>query len=139
MVLDAAAGGAAPARAPRGPQAAGEEGSQSLELALLLPAVVLLLTLLVHAALLGADLVAAQGVAREAARVAAVADDAAVRKASATAAGNRPVEVTLQPPAGARVPGRQVTAAVRLRSRAFEAFGLRVWLPAEATMRVEER
>jgi len=123
---------------PARPQAA-ERGSQSLELAFTMPAVMLLLVLLLHAGLFAVDLVAAQGIAREAARTAAVADDAAVRDATTASAGTRPVRVTLAPPAGSRAPGDVVTARVELRSRGFSAFGFEAWLPAEARMRVEDR
>lgn len=104
----------------------------------MLPAVVLLLVLLLHGGLLAVDFVAAQGLAREAARVAAVADDATARAALATAAGRQAVALRLDPE-GAREPGTLVTARVEVRSRAFRAFGLEAWLPAEATMRVEDR
>lgn len=106
---------------------------------MVLPAVVLLLALVLHAGLVGMDLVVAQGLAREAARVAAVDGDDAVRRALRAAAGRRPVQLRLDPPAGQREPGGTVTARVRVRSRAFAAFGARVWLPADATMRVEHR
>lgn len=135
MVLSPARGGAGAAGACRG--RGGERGSQTLEFALVLPAVVVVLALVFHTALLGADLVAVQGLAREAARTAAVADDAAVGAAVRTAAGRRQVEVAVHPPTGARAHGDLVTATVRLRSRAFEAFGAAPWLPARATMRVE--
>ncbi len=115
-----------------------ERGSQTLEFALALPLVTLLIVLVLHAGLLAVDLVAAQGLAREAARVAAVADDAATRRALAEAAGRRPVELTLVP-VGPREPGTLVTAEVSLRSRAFQPFGPGIWLPARAVMRVEDR
>ncbi|MGH8933616.1 MAG: hypothetical protein ACRDZO_24025, partial [Egibacteraceae bacterium] len=53
------------------------------------------------------------------------------------AAGSRDVEVSLAPPSGARGPGDLVTATLRLRSRSLAVFGAPVWLPAQATMRVE--
>lgn len=116
----------------------GERGSQAMELALLVPGVVLLLVVLVHAGLLGMDLVSVQGMAREAARVAAVDDDRAAREAVRAAAGHRPVRATFEPGSGARRPGDTVRARVELRSRAFAALGLPLWLPAEAAMRVED-
>lgn len=135
MVLAAARGGAGAAGAsPR----RGEPGSQTLELALVVPAVVLLLVVLVHAALVGMDLVAVQGMAREAARIAAVDDDRAALDALRQAAGNRPVRAAFAPAAGRRRAGQTVRARVELRSRGFAAFGVPVWLPAEATMRVED-
>lgn len=119
------------------PLLARQRGSQALEFALVLPAVVVLLVLALHAGLLATDLVAVQGLAREAARAAAVGGDDATRAALAAAAGDRPVTVTLTP-ADPRVPGTLVTAEVRLRTRAFTAFGSQAWLPARATMRVED-
>lgn len=116
-----------------------ERGSQTLEFALTIPAVVLLLVLVLHAGLLGVDLVAAQGMAREAARTAAVDDDVAVQSAARASAGRRPVRVTVTPPAGTRRPGDVVTARLELASRGFAAFGVRVWVPAQASMRVEDR
>lgn len=107
-----------------------------MEFALVLPLAVLLLVVGLHAGLLVVDLVAAQGLAREAARVAAVADDDTTNAALAAAAGRRPVALTLRPESPRR-PGDFVTAEVRLRSRAFGAFGQEVWLPASATMRTE--
>ncbi|MPZ86681.1 MAG: hypothetical protein GEU81_01145 [Nitriliruptorales bacterium] len=145
MVLTRQGGGAGRTGAPRPPcppvrrrpgLAAGERGSQTLEFALVLPLAVLLLVLGLHAGLLAADLVAAQGLAREAARMAAVADDDTVNAALAAAAGRQPVGLALRPQSPRR-PGTFVTAEVRLRSRAFRAFGQEVWLPATATMRTE--
>lgn len=121
------------------PRPGGERGSQTLELALSIPMVVFLLVLLLHAGLLGLDLVAAQGMAREAARTAAVDTDAVVRDRAQAAAGTRPVRVTLTPPEGARHPGDTVTARLELASRGFAGFGARVWVPAQAAMRVEDR
>lgn len=103
---------------------------------MVLPAVILVLVLILHAGVLAADAVAAQGFAREAARVAAVDDDAAVREALDAAAGSRPVDLDIQP-AGQRSPGSLVTVQLRVRSRAFDGFGFTFWLPARATMRVE--
>lgn len=114
-----------------------EGGSQSLEVALALPFVIGAITLLLHAAVLAADVVTAHAVALQAARVAAVDDDQAVNDAVADAAGGRPVEVTLSPPASDRVRGDQVQATVRLRSAAFASFGASVWVPARVWMRVE--
>jgi Flp pilus assembly pilin Flp len=116
----------------------GERGAQTVEFALVLPAVLLLLVAVVHAGLLGADLVVAQTLAREAARAAAVTDDTTVAARLRDAAGARPVEVEVDPPAGERRRGDLVTARLRVRSRAFAPFGAEVWLPAWATMQVED-
>lgn len=138
MVL-IAQGGAARRRAPRPyPRLlAAERGSQSLELALAVPFVVLGLTVLLHAGVLAADLVTAQNVALQAARVAAVDDDAAVAAAVAQAAGRRPVDVELDPPSPHRRAGDLVAATVRVRSRAFAPLGVTVWAPAKATVLVD--
>jgi hypothetical protein len=69
-----------------------ESGSQTIEFALVVPAALLLLVLILHAGVMAADLVAAQGLAREAARAAAVSDDGAARAVTHSAAGRRPVE-----------------------------------------------
>ncbi len=132
MVLGARQGGA-PQRAPL----RSETGSQSIELLLVLPVVTLLLVLVACAGLLGADLVAAQAVAREAARSAAVGDVDAAHSVATAAADRRTIELELVP--GRPSAGEVVTASVRLRSRAFEALGADVWLPGQATMRVEGR
>jgi hypothetical protein len=123
---------------PRYPTADGERGSQAVEFALVVPAVLLLILLIVQAGVVAADLVTATGIAREAARVAAVGDDASARAATAKAAGSRHVQVSFVPPSGARAPGDLVTATLRLRSHSFAVFGAPIWLPAQATMRVED-
>lgn len=112
-------------------------GSAAVEFALALPFVLLALVLLLHAAVLGADVVTAQAVALQAARVAAVDSDAAVVAAVAAAAGDRAVDVALDPPDARRRRGGHVAARVRLRSAAFAPFGADVWIPARVTMRVE--
>jgi uncharacterized protein YfaS (alpha-2-macroglobulin family) len=102
-----------------------------------LPGVVLVLLLVLSTALLGAQLVGVQTLAREAARTAAVTDDDTVRARLAAAIGDRPFEVTITPPAATRRPGELVTVTVRVRSRSGPAPP--VWLPATATMLVEDR
>ncbi len=104
----------------------------------MLPGVVMVLLLVLHVGLFGVELVTAQGLAREAARVAVVDDDAAVRSSLARAAGAHEVRVRLRPPGPGREHGDEVTAEVRLRARAFARWGLAVWIPAQATMRVEQ-
>lgn len=116
----------------------GERGSQALEFALVLPAVLLLVVLVIQVAVAGTDLVVAQGLAREAARAAAVSDDTAARAATSAAAGGRTVSVSFSPPSPGRSPGDLVTARLELRSRTFALFGAPMWIPARATMRVED-
>lgn len=131
-------GGAGTAGAPRRDPPCGERGSQAVEFALVLPLAFLLLALILAGGLLGVDYVMAQGLAREAARVAAVADDAQVSAAVTAAATGRQVAVEVDPPAARRRPGGQVRASVRVQSRAFAWVGVRVWLPAQAVMLVED-
>ena len=102
-----------------------------------MPFVVLALVMVLHAAVLAADVVAAQSVAAQAARTAAVDDDGAVQAAVRAAAGRRPVDVELEPASAIRRAGDLVVARVRLRSAAFGALGLTVWVPGTATSRVE--
>lgn len=128
------AGGTGRRRAPR---LAADDGSQSIEFALAIPFVVLALVVLLHAAVFAADLVAANAVAFQAARVATIDDDAAVAAAARRAAGRRPIQVTLDPPDTRRTAGQLVVATVRMRSAAFQALGATVWVPARMTLRVE--
>jgi hypothetical protein len=134
VLRTATAGGAGRRRAPR---CTAEDGAQSIEFALTIPFAVLTIALLLHAALFGADLVAANAVALQAARMASTSTDADVRAAVGEAAGGRPVEVTVDPPDGRRDVGDLVRATVRVRSAAFAAFGATVWVPARATLQVE--
>ena len=115
----------------------GERGAQAVEFAMVMPLVLLAVLLLASTALLAADLVAVQTLARESARVAAVADDGETNAALRRAAGGRDVRLRLQP-RGSRREGALVTATVELRSPAFRALGLDVWVPARARMRVED-
>jgi hypothetical protein len=135
VVLSTAAGGGglAAASPPRS-----ERGSQALELALLLPAVALLLALFANAALLGGEVVMAQGLAREAARAAAVGDERQARAVVEHAAGRRPVRVRVTPSTPPPT-GTLVSAHVELRSRAFSRLGLQIWIPARAAMQAEGR
>lgn len=139
MVLRHRKGGAGAAGAPRSPLTilGRQRGSQTLEFALVLPLVALLAVVGLQAGVLAVDLVAAQGLAREAARVAVVSDDDTTRQALEDAAHGQPVQLDLLPP-GQRAAGTLVTAEVRVRSRAFSSFGPPIWLPARATMRVED-
>jgi Flp pilus assembly protein TadG len=81
-----------------------ERGQATVELALVLPVVVLLLLAVVQVALVGRDQVAVAHAAREAARAAAVdpAPEAAVRAARAVVPG-AVVDVGPRPPIGGQV------------------------------------
>lgn len=119
-------------RAPRRPL---ERGSQAVEFALLLPAVALVAVAVGLAGLLAADVVAAQTLARDAARHAAAGDPAAARDVVETGAPGA-YELVLDPPDPR--PGEAVTATVRLRPRVAPGDGDGLWLPeAAATMRAE--
>ena len=104
---------------------------------MVLPAVVVALLLVLQAGVLGADIVAAQGLARDAARAAAIGPDGGGDDLGAAVAGDRPVEVSVLPIEPED--GALVTARVRMRSRAFGNLGIDVWIPGRATMRAERR
>jgi hypothetical protein len=123
--------------APGAPAAGGEDGSQTLELALLVPFVALLAAGVLLAGLAAAELVLAQAAARDAARVAAVDDDAAATAAAEAVAGRRALRLSADPPAGRRRGGDLVTVEVEVRSEALRRLGVEAWLPARAAMRVE--
>lgn len=93
-----------------------ERGVVSLELALTVPALFLILTVLFHGLVFARDALIAQSAARDGARVAATTtDDRAVRRAVDTALGGRDAHVTVGP---RRSVGQTVRVEVTLRSRA---------------------
>lgn len=99
------------------PEAHGDAGTVSLELALAVPALFLLVLLVLHAAVLGRDAVLVQAAARDGARVAATTtSDAAVRTAVVGSLDGRDARVTVAP--AVRRPGQIVRVTVTLRSRA---------------------
>jgi Flp pilus assembly protein TadG len=121
----------------------GREGGQaSVELALLLPVVALLLLVILQIGVLGRDLVLVSHASREAARAAAVDDDpdaavAAARDASGLDPRRLEVAVTGRAAAGSRV---RVTVTYRARTDVplvGGLFGDRT-LRSTTTMRVEE-
>jgi hypothetical protein len=116
---------------------AGERGSQTVELALLLPVLALLVALVLQGGMAAGDLVLAQTAAREAARAAAVDDDVAARDAARRVAGSREISVRVDPPDTQRVAGEPVTVEVELHSEAFARIGVPLRLPARAVMRTE--
>lgn len=139
----AAVGGPPAARPPAclgtGSRWRGDRGSQTLELALLLPVLAMLLALVLQGGLAASELVLAQAVARDAARVASVDDDVAARAAAQAVAGTRQLDLRIRPAAGDRRGGELVTVEVGLRSAVLDRMGLEVWLPATASMRIEGR
>ena len=112
-------------------------GSQTVELALLMPALAMIVLAILLAGVAASEAVLAQAAARDGARVAAVDDDAAAADAAKAVAGERAVVVDVEPPTSARRAGELVTVTVRLRSRALQRLGVELWFPARATMRVE--
>lgn len=135
MVLAGCAGGVVADHTPlrRRIARAGRDdgGSQALEFAMVLPLFGLLIALLVHTGLLLGDVLAAQGIAREVARTAAVEGRSAAREVGRELAGRRQVRIELSDADGL------IEARVELRGTAFASTGLDVWLPARAAMRPE--
>ncbi|MCA1713463.1 MAG: pilus assembly protein [Actinobacteria bacterium] len=100
-----------PRAAPR------DGGSLSLEFALVVPVVFVLVMLVFHAAVYARDGLVAQDAARAGARAAATTtSDEAVVAIVEEAVDGRPVDVVITP--RARRPGQLVTVAVTLTSRA---------------------
>lgn len=111
--------------------AADARGSQSLELALILPVVALLGMVVLVAGMVGVELTAAHAAAREAARAAAAGDDVGERLAAVGLADLPAPRVA--PPAHAVEPGEPITVEVVAPSRALAMLGARVQLRATAT------
>jgi Flp pilus assembly protein TadG len=135
MVLTSTPGGVAGdghAPAPGGSRSAGgEAGSQALEFAMVVPLLGLLLGLVIQTGLLLADVVVAQGIAREAGRAAAVDGDDRARQVAERMAGDRQVRVEVDGDAGV------VEVGIELATGAFASVGVDLWLPARATFRRE--
>ena len=97
-------------------RAASERGALSLELALTVPALFLILMVLFHGLVLARDALIAQAAARDGARVAATTtDDRAVRRTVEVALDGRDATVSVTPRRGV---GQIVRVEVTLRSRA---------------------
>ncbi|MFN2556206.1 MAG: TadE family type IV pilus minor pilin [Nitriliruptorales bacterium] len=102
--------------AGRRPAPFSEEGSLSLELALTVPALFLLMLVVFHAAVYARDALLTQDAARRGARVAATSlDDGAIHQAVRDALDGRPATVTVQP--SARRAGDVIRVTVVLQSR----------------------
>jgi Flp pilus assembly protein TadG len=131
--------------APGGPGrrrlAGGERGQATVELALVLPLVALLLLALVQVAIVARDQVLVAHAAREAARAAAVDDDADVARRAAERAGPLAADRLTVAVSGRDDVGSRVRVVVRYRvplrlpliGQAVRDLELR----SEATMRVE--
>lgn len=133
-----------PAMAPprSGRCGADEAGQATVELALVLPILALLLAALVEIGLLVADQGRLWHAAREAARVATVDPDTADIREAAERPGLRPIELEVEPQPHLRRQGDPVTVALVHRPRArVPLFGVLLRqraLTAEATMRIEQ-
>ncbi len=110
-----------------------ERGSQALELALLLPLVALLLAVVAIAAISVAELVAAQSLARDAARAAAAGEDP---HAVVQAAGRGDAELRVEP-SGEVEPGAPVRVELAVPLRGAAVLGLEQHAPAAASMPAE--
>jgi hypothetical protein len=119
----------------------GECGQATLELALGLPLLALLLAGLVEVGLLVSDQTRIWHAAREGARVAIVDPDAADAVAAAERSGLKPLEVEISPAPQFRRQGDALTLKVAYAPRArVPLFGIllrRLELKAQATMRIE--
>lgn len=126
----------------RGRGRAGEGGQATVELALCLPLLALVLGALVELSLLASDQVRLWHAAREAARAAAVEPDASAAEAAAAQVGLDAIVVSVTPDAAFRVRGEPVTATVTYRPPGHvpllsEAVS-RLELEAKAVMRIEQ-
>ena len=118
-----------------------EDGQASVELALCLPILVVLIALLVEAGGLATDHVRLWHAAREAARVAVVEPDASQARTAAEHVGLDGIEIMIEPATDARVRGEPLRATaiyrpagrVPLIGRLLTGIVMR----AEATMRIE--
>lgn len=117
-------------------------GQATVELALALPILALLLAALVEVGLVVGDQARLWHAAREAVRVAVVDPDVADVRAAAERAGLRPLQVTVSPEPHLRRQGDPVAVEVRYsptsRVRLFGAVLERVELTAAGVMRIEQ-
>jgi Flp pilus assembly protein TadG len=119
-----------------------EEGQATLELALCLPVLALVFAGVVEVALVGVDQVRVWHAAREAVRASAVEPDPQAATDAARASGLDGLEVSVEPGAEERAPGRPTTvhvaypydSRVPLVGAVFDRFVLE----ADATMRIEQ-
>ena len=118
-----------------------ESGQATVELALTLPLLALVIGVLVEFGMLVADHARLWHAAREAARVAAVDADEDHQSHAAREGGLRPLEMTTEPGPNMRVQGEPVEVSLRyspegtvpLIGELFE----RITLTSSATMRIE--
>jgi TadE-like protein len=119
-----------------------QRGQSTVELALCLPALALLLAFAVEVALVIGDHVRLSHAAREAVRVAVVDPDASAVRAAASRSGLENLEIKITPDSGFRVQGEPLEVRlsassgghVPLVGKLFES----IELHASAAMRIEE-
>jgi len=119
----------------------GESGQATLELALGLPIVMLLVAAVVQIGLLAGDQVRLEHAAREAARAATVESDPRVIREAADSGGLEGLEIVISPPADRRTQGQPVVVSIAYSPPAHvPLLGglLRPNLHATAQMRIEK-
>jgi TadE-like protein len=118
-----------------------ERGQSTVELALCLPILALLVAALVQVGVIVADQARLWHAAREAARVAVVEPDPTRAEEVARSTGLSPVDVTIDPPAVYRRMGEPLTVSLSYQPTRVplvsKLFG-DVTLHARATMRIEQ-
>ena len=119
-----------------------ERGQSTVELALCLPIVVLVLAVVVQVGMVAVDHVKVWHAAREGVRVAAVDPDAEAISRAATSAGLRPLEISVEPDDLYRRQGEPVTVAVSYspstRVPVIGSLFDELELTAKASMRIEQ-
>lgn len=117
-------------------------GQSTVELALCLPALALLLAFVVEVGLIASDQARLWHAAREAARVAIVDPDESATRAAVARSGLEDVEMSIQPDSAYRVRGRPLEVALTYRPDGHiplvgQLFG-GVELRSQVSMRIEE-
>ena len=117
-------------------------GQSTVELALCIPALVIVLGLVVEVGLIASDQARLWHAAREAARVAIVDPDAAEVREAVERAGLDGVEMTIEPEAAYRVQGRPLEVSLTYRPGGHvpligEVFG-GIELQSAVSMRIEQ-
>ena len=119
-----------------------QRGQATVELALALPALALLLGVIVQIALIGGDQIRLWHAAREAARVAVVDPDVDSVRDAAEESGLRGLELRMEPSPGYRVQGQPLHVEVAVHPDSHvPVLGVlfeQLELKASATMRIEE-
>lgn len=119
-----------------------QEGQATIELALLLPVLILLFAALVQIGVVTSDHVRLWHAAREAVRVAVVDDDAEAIRAAAERSGLDGLELGVNPPPQGRVRGEPLTVSLSYRPAAsipvVGAVLSGIVMRVSATMRIEQ-